>query len=60
MGDVNLDGSVNVADATEIQKHLASLVVLTDKQIALADIDGDGYVSILDATKIQRISAGLD
>ena len=60
LGDVNLDGSVNVADATEIQKHLASLVVLTDKQIALADIDGDGYVSILDATKIQRISAGLD
>lgn len=60
LGDVNLDGSVNVADATEIQKHLASLVILTDKQIALADVDGDGRVSILDATTIQRISAGLD
>ena len=59
-GDVNLDGTVNVADATEIQKYLASLVTLTDKQLALADVDGDGNVSIQDATKIQRISAGLD
>ena len=49
-----------LSDATEIQKYLASLVTLTDKQLALADVDGDGYVSIQDATKIQRISAGLD
>lgn len=60
LGDVNLDGSVNVADATEIQKYLTALVTLTDKQIALADVDGDGKVSIQDATKIQRIIAGLD
>lgn len=59
-GDVNLDGVVNVADATEIQKYLASLVTFTEKQIALADVDGDGKVSIQDATTIQRISAGLD
>lgn len=60
LGDVNLDGNVNVTDATEIQKYLASLVTFTDNQIALADIDGDGKVSIQDATTIQRISAGLD
>ena len=60
LGDVNFDGSVNVADATEIQKYLASLVTFTDKQISLADIDGDGKISIQDATRIQRISAGLD
>lgn len=58
-GDVNLDSKVNVLDATEIQKHLASIISFTDRQITLADVDSDGKITIKDSTQIQRITAGL-
>lgn len=58
-GDVNLDGKVDVADATTIQRYLVSIINLTAEQRELADIDGDGKVSITDATIIQRLIAGL-
>ena len=57
-GDVNLDSKVNVLDATEIQKHLASIISFTDRQITLADVDSDGKITIKDSTQIQRITAG--
>ena len=56
-GDVNGDGVVNVADATEIQKYLAELVELSEKQKISADVNGDGVISIFDATEIQKIAA---
>lgn len=58
-GDVNLDGKVDIVDATTIQRYLASIINLTAEQKDIADIDGDGTVSILDATTIQRLLAGL-
>ena len=58
LGDVNLNGEVDILDATHIQRYLVDLEKFTDRQIALADSDRDGSVSILDATRIQRYLAG--
>lgn len=54
IGDVNLDGVVNVNDATEIQKYGVELVSLNTLQLSLADFNKDGLVNISDATEIQR------
>lgn len=53
-GDVNLDGVVNVTDATEIQKYCVDLISFNELQISLADFNRDGSVTITDATEIQR------
>ena len=59
LGDVNSDGIVSIADATELQKHLASIIDFDDEQLAVADTNGDGSVSIADATQIQKYLAQL-
>ena len=59
LGDVNLDGVVNVNDATLIQKYVVDLTSLTAKQSSVADFDNNGTVNVLDATAIQKISIGL-
>ena len=58
-GDVNCDGVVSIADATELQKHLANIIDFNDEQLAVADTNGDGSVSIADATQIQKYLAQL-
>ena len=58
-GDVNGDGTVNINDATDIQRHLAELKTLTDSDLAAADTNGDGKVNINDATHLQRFLAEL-
>ena len=40
-GDVNADGKISVADVLTVQKHLASVITLTERQAAAADVDGD-------------------
>ncbi len=58
-GDVNLDGVVNISDVTAVQKYIAKMLSLNDKQLAAADVTGDGSVDISDATAIQRYLAGI-
>lgn len=58
-GDVNVDGRVNIKDATEIQKYSVQLVTLSEDQIKLADYNLDGEVNILDVTEIQQVLAQL-
>lgn len=58
-GDVNLDGKVTVADATAIQKYLASMEILNSLQRKAAEVNNDSNVSISDATAIQKHIAGL-
>lgn len=59
MGDVNMDSTVNVKDATSIQKHLADIIILNNSQLKLADVNYDKNINIKDATFIQKLVAGL-
>lgn len=60
LGDADCDTKVNVKDATAIQKHIASLITLTETGFALADVDASGNVNIKDATAIQKHVAGIE
>ncbi|MCH5299409.1 MAG: leucine-rich repeat protein, partial [Ruminococcus sp.] len=59
IGDVNLDGTVDIKDVTYIQKYLASLIFLNDYQLARADTNNDGNINIKDATAIQEFLVQL-
>lgn len=59
LGDVNMDGTISVIDATEGQKDIVNLISLNDYQNRLADVNNDGIVSIVDVTLIQKYIAGL-
>lgn len=59
IGDANLDGDINIKDATAIQKHVAQLILLEGDALTLADYDEDNVITIKDATAIQKKVAGL-
>ena len=52
LGDVNLDGKVDIRDVTAVQRHVAEYKLLTGDALIAADITGDG-LDISDATYIQ-------
>ena len=54
LGDANLDGAVDITDATTIQRYDVKMIELNDIAIQLADVDRDGEVCVIDATWIQR------
>ncbi|WP_405317299.1 dockerin type I domain-containing protein [Ruminococcus sp.] len=56
-GDTNFDGTVDISDATYIQKHVAEYVLFNNNQLAVADVTSDGKVDIADATQVQRMAA---
>lgn len=65
LGDVDGNESVNVRDATLIQKASAGLETLTEDQKKLANVTGDtnangDVVNVRDATAIQKFVAGLN
>lgn len=60
IGDANDDNSVNVNDATLIQKWIAKLVDDSKINLKLSDVNKDNSVNIKDATEIQKKSAGFD
>jgi len=59
LGDVNFSGAVDITDATLIQRSLAGLITLSERQKMLADTDRSGKMEIVDATFIQRYLAGI-
>lgn len=59
MADANTDGSVNIKDATYIQKNLAEVVEASELSETVSDVNSDGKVTIKDATAIQKQLAGL-
>ena len=59
LGDVDLNGEVNIVDSTQVQKIIAYIIEPTSESIVLADVNADNSVNILDATLIQMYCAGL-
>ena len=59
-GDVNFDNSVDVVDATLIQRFMAGLTDFYYNQQVVADFDRDGEVSIIDVTWIMRQEAMMN
>ncbi len=59
LGDVNLDGTVTIVDATLVMKANVGIEKLTEQQAKLADINNDGLVNVVDATDIQKRLAGF-
>ena len=60
VGDVDLDQSISVLDATCIQKSLAGMEELSYLQEVAADVDNDGSCTVTDATWIQKYQASMD
>lgn len=52
--DVNMDGVINVVDATLVQKYIVGFEEFDDYTFKIADTDGDGTISVIDATNIQK------
>lgn len=57
IGDVDLNGVVDIRDTTAIQKYIANIVQLDEKAMLNADFNADGRVDITDATAIQQYLA---
>jgi len=57
-GDIDGDGALTVSDILDMQKHIASLVVI-DKDIIddVADLNNDGILSVADVLLAQNILA---
>ncbi len=55
-GDANLDGKVNISDATAAQKYIAKISNEISKK---ADYNNDGVVNVLDVTAIQKSVAKI-
>ncbi len=58
-GDVNMNGKVEIVDATFIQRHLAEIDVLTEEQLVRAKVSGQEKLTIVDATLVQRKLADI-
>lgn len=57
LGDANLDGVININDATLVQRFVAKIYNPNEIQKFVADADKDGVITIKDATLIQKIVA---
>ena len=51
---MNADGSVDITDATELQKHIAEITSVNPAILNRAVKDFSGTASISDVTEIQR------
>ena len=63
LGDVNLDGIVNLKDSEYLANSNTfisnSTIILTDVQKKIADINGDGKLNTADSVRINSMVAGL-
>ena len=54
-GDVNLNGVVEINDATLLQQYLSDFTTLNSTQLRAADANRDGNVNVRDVTTIRRM-----
>ena len=60
IGDADLNGKINIKDATTIQKHIAKIIELDEKALVCSDVNADTKVNIKDATAIQKFIAQIE
>lgn len=58
LGDANLDGEINIADAVFINKYLVDAVQLSDESRTASDCDKDGSVTSADTLVILKYLVG--
>ena len=51
VGDINMDGKINMIDANILSKYISKLIELDTTQKILADINGDGKINASDLKK---------
>ena len=54
MGDVDLSGTLDIKDATALQRYLAGSATFNELQLTLSDFNSDGKIDVKDVTAIQR------
>ena len=54
-GDINDDGTVNIADAVILQKYILASESFSEKQFEIADINNDGHVDVFDMVLIRKM-----
>ena len=52
MGDINLDGALDVLDIILMVNIIVGTLEPTDTQISLSDLNNDGLINILDVVQI--------
>lgn len=61
LGDVTLDGSVNIKDSVRLLRHVAGVEPLTDSvALKMADVNEDSAVNIKDSVRLLRHVAGVE
>ena len=59
LGDADLNGVVDIADATAVQRYDAYFQLLAFKGENMGDVDRDGSTDIVDVSFLQRYLAGM-
>ena len=60
LGDVNLDGNVNVQDVVLLQKYLLRKETLTAEQAKPADSNSDGVINVIDLSRLKKWILSVD
>ena len=59
-GDVNLDSTVNLKDAIQIQKFALSMIDFNDEQKKCANVDDNNNINLLDSIVVQKYAVGIE
>ncbi len=54
LGDTDGNGTINIVDLANIQKHLLKVKTLTGAQLTAADTNKDGKINIIDLANVQK------
>ena len=52
MGDINIDGKINVGDVAKLYSHVRQQITLSDYALACADLTADGKINMGDVAKL--------
>lgn len=58
LGDADINGNINSADALEILKYTTGSQSFTSKQKEVSDFDGDGKINSADALLVLQVTTG--